>query len=140
VATLEHSITDGRHFLSTATITDTCNGIMHSFILKFGITNQLHVNTHGLLRRLLTSWINWYLDNDDFLSMCCVDCSVPNSSQCMTAAQRSPHIPDVTHPSGFWAIVNVGNIIELAVALDARTYDGTIKEDEEEQEPAMSKF
>jgi hypothetical protein len=58
----------------------------------------------------------------------------------MTAAQRSPHIPDVTNPIGFWAIVNVGNIIELAVALDPRTYDGTIKEDKEEQEPAMSKY
>jgi hypothetical protein len=43
-------------------------------------------------------------------------------------------------PSGFWAIVNVGNIIELAVALDARTYDGRIKADQEEQEPAMSKY
>jgi hypothetical protein len=58
----------------------------------------------------------------------------------MIAINRSPHIPDVTVPEGLWALINVGNVIELAVALDARTYAGSTKEDLEEQELAMSKY
>jgi hypothetical protein len=52
----------------------------------------------------------------------------------------SAHIPDISTPHGFATIVNAGNVIELAVALDRRTYTGVQAEDREEREPAMSKY
>ena len=67
---MEHAATDGWHFLPTSSINDTCHGIVHLFILKYSIMNQLHENTQCLLWHLLTSWINWYLDNDDFTGAC----------------------------------------------------------------------
>jgi len=52
----------------------------------------------------------------------------------------SAHIPDITTPHGFATIVNAGNVIEFAVALDHRSYTRAQAEDREEREPAMSKY
>ena len=61
VWSMEHSITLGRHFHTTSTIKDTCHQIVHSFVMQYTITNAKHPHTRSLLRRLLSTWVNFYL-------------------------------------------------------------------------------
>jgi hypothetical protein len=63
VLTLEHAIAEGHHYYPISSIQATCHHVVHSFIRKFTITNQLHPSAYGLLRRLLTANVNWYMSN-----------------------------------------------------------------------------
>lgn len=60
VLTLQHSITQGRHFYATSTIGQSCHGIIQCFILNTAVTNALHDTTRVLLHRLMTMWYNHY--------------------------------------------------------------------------------
>lgn len=54
VVTLENSITYGRHFYSTATLLESVWGIVHSFVMGYGVTNVLHENvTRTYLHRIM---------------------------------------------------------------------------------------
>src|SRR5208283_2600170 len=60
---VEPSIVHGRHFYATSCITDTCAGIIHSFVMSYQVTNQAQTRTRTLLRRLLTMWMNHYTED-----------------------------------------------------------------------------
>jgi hypothetical protein len=65
---VQPSIVHGRHFYSTSCITDTCAGIIHSFVMCYEVTNQAQIRTRTLLRRLLTMWMNHYTEDQ---ANCC---------------------------------------------------------------------
>src|SRR5580658_646234 len=64
------TITHGRHFYSSSTITDTCAGIIHSFVMASRVTNEDHTSTRTLLRRLLIMWIDYYCDGRSNSGVC----------------------------------------------------------------------
>ena len=54
VLTVENSITFGRHFYSSASLSDSVYGVIHSFVLHLGVTNTLHENvTRTFLHRIM---------------------------------------------------------------------------------------
>jgi hypothetical protein len=57
----DHTIVHGRHFYCTSTIAQTCQSIVHTFILNPVITNQTHVSTRSFLGRMMTEWVNHFL-------------------------------------------------------------------------------
>src|SRR6202035_1594711 len=57
---VENSIVLGRHFYSTAAISDSYLGIIHSSILGLRITNQRHSESVTFLRRLMTMWADHF--------------------------------------------------------------------------------
>ena len=61
VLTMEHTITQGHHYYMTSTIQASTHEIVHSFVRRHTVTNQLHYDTRALLRRLLCGWIDWYV-------------------------------------------------------------------------------
>jgi hypothetical protein len=63
VVTLDHSIAEGHHYYQASTIQDSVHQIVHSFIHKFNITNQVHDSAPSLLRRLLTATVDYYLSS-----------------------------------------------------------------------------
>lgn len=60
VLTTDHSITMGRHFYAASTITRSCLGMVHCFVMSTSITNTVHDNTRALLHRLMSMWYNHY--------------------------------------------------------------------------------
>lgn len=61
VVGLDNTIVHGRHFYATSTIFESCLGIIHTFVLGLQITNQTHERARMLLRRLMTMWLDSYL-------------------------------------------------------------------------------
>jgi hypothetical protein len=47
-----------------ATIRDSVSEIMHSFARRNTITNDYHVHTRVILRRVLTAWVEWYVGGE----------------------------------------------------------------------------
>jgi hypothetical protein len=58
VLTVADSITYGRHFYSAGSISDTVVGIIHCFVMNYGITNALHDTTRTLIRRIMCMWFD----------------------------------------------------------------------------------
>jgi hypothetical protein len=61
---VENAIMIGRHFYSASTITDTCLGIVHCFILGYDLTNQHDDITRTLLRRIMVMWSDRYQSSE----------------------------------------------------------------------------
>lgn len=61
VLTMEHTVTQGQHYYLSSCIQQTSHEIVHSFVRRFTITNQLHYQTPTLLRRLLCRSIDWFV-------------------------------------------------------------------------------
>jgi hypothetical protein len=58
VVTVADSITYGRHFYSAGSISDTVFGIIHCFVMGYGVTNALHDTTRTLIRRIMRMWFD----------------------------------------------------------------------------------
>ena len=58
VLTVADSITYGRHFYSASSISDTVFGIIHCFVMNYGITNALHDTTRTLICRVMCMWFD----------------------------------------------------------------------------------
>lgn len=143
VLTTQHSVALGRHFFAMSSIVDSCHQIIHSFVLRYNVTNQLHYNTRTLLYRILTNCVNYYLDAD--LLPCKLPCilrGIPTYLSMEGTLSRPPHIMNVTEVEGVLAIMTVGNVIELASALDHRVYENLKLEDQDilEHEAAMTRY
>jgi hypothetical protein len=61
---VENTITFGRHFYATSTISDTCYGIIHTFMLNALVTNQKHDGTRTFLRRMMGMWYDHFTRED----------------------------------------------------------------------------
>lgn len=60
VLAVDHSITNGRHFYSTSTITQTVFGIVHCMIMSTAITSKLPDTTRPILHQLMALWFDHY--------------------------------------------------------------------------------
>jgi hypothetical protein len=58
---MDHTITQGHHYYMVSTMQASTHEIVHSFVRRHTVTNQLHYETRSLLRRLLCGWIDWYV-------------------------------------------------------------------------------
>jgi hypothetical protein len=67
---VENTITFGRHFYATSTISDTCYGILHTFMLNSVVTNQQHDQTRTFLRRLMGMWQQLFVEGDSEIGKC----------------------------------------------------------------------
>jgi hypothetical protein len=61
VVTLENCVAIGRHYYPTSSIQASVHQIVHTLVRRGTITNQIHVDTRVMMRRLLTSWVEWHL-------------------------------------------------------------------------------
>ena len=61
VLTVEDSITYGRHFYCASTISNSVYGIIHCFVLGFGVMNVQHDNTRTLMRRIMAMWYKHFV-------------------------------------------------------------------------------
>ena len=62
VVTLDNSITYGRHFYSSATLMESIWGIVHCFIMNFGVTNVIHDDvTRTYLHRVMAMISSYYV-------------------------------------------------------------------------------
>jgi hypothetical protein len=43
---------------------DSVSEVMHSFARRNTITNDYHVHTRVLLRRMFTAWVEWYVGGE----------------------------------------------------------------------------
>ena len=82
----------------------TAFAIVHSFVLQFGVTNQLQSERFSVLRRLVAMWYNCYNDDPGF---------EPSSK---------PHVPDVRSENGLQDVMAIANVLELGTVLDRRSY------------------
>ena len=126
VLTMEHTVTQGHHCYLVECVDKTSEEVVHSFVGRHTVTNQLHRETVSMLRRLLCASVLHYISGDY------------QEGKVSTPV----HVIDVTTVRGLHNIIALGNIIEFTVALDFRTYDGTVLEDEEylERETAMTLY
>jgi len=56
VVTVDNAITYGRHFYPAHAAQLSTFGIIHVFILNYGVTNTLHNDIHTLVRRMMAMW------------------------------------------------------------------------------------
>jgi hypothetical protein len=61
VMTLMHAVSIGHHYIPTSSIRNSIYQILHSLARRGRITNAVHLETKVLIRRMLTSWVEWYL-------------------------------------------------------------------------------
>jgi hypothetical protein len=141
---VENSIVNGRHLYATSTISDTCYGIIHAFVMSHTITNAEHNRTRTFLRRLLTMWIDHF--TQDRASTGKADIISAQVHQIhpdivtATAFTKS-HIPQIETEVGFLDLVMVGNLVELADIINRASYNHTIlPEDREEQNIARGRY
>jgi hypothetical protein len=102
--TAQDAIVHGRFFYSSSTSQSTAFAIVHNFILRTGVTNQLHCERFTFLRRLMAMWLNHYSEDPMF------------------DQTKYPHIPDVRTENGLKDVMAIGNILELGTVLDRRCY------------------
>jgi hypothetical protein len=60
IVTVEDAITYGRHTFPASLSQQTALGIVHSFVLGYKITNQIHHNLNIILRRMMSMWFAHY--------------------------------------------------------------------------------
>jgi hypothetical protein len=58
---MAHTITQGHHYYTTSCIESSAHEIVHSFVRRHTVTNQLHYEMQGLLRWLLCGCVDWYV-------------------------------------------------------------------------------
>src|SRR3978361_1019940 len=111
VVSAQHTTTLGTHFYSTASIADSCFGIVHAVCRDGAITNATHDDSRTILRRMFAHWYQYYVQDYD--------------------TDLHQHIPDIRTHEGLLDLIYVGNIIELTPFLDRRRHSRTPEEEEE---------
>jgi len=64
VMTLENSVAVGHHFYAAKCVRDSIHQSVHSLVRRGLITNDDHIEARMLLRHMLTTWVDWYLQGD----------------------------------------------------------------------------
>lgn len=64
VITLQHSVAVGHHFYATSCVQHSVHQVTHSLVRRGLVTNDSHIEARMLLRRMLTTWVDWYLQGD----------------------------------------------------------------------------
>ena len=140
---MEHTITQGLHYYMSSTIQASTHEIVHSFVRRHTVTNQLHYDTRALLRRLLCRWTDWYVrGQQNEGEIICIH-SLNNGAKIESLdLKRSVHVVDITTIDGLLDLIAVGNILEFATALDHHTYEGTPVNPKEhvEQEYVLTRY
>jgi hypothetical protein len=119
VVTVDNCTTLGRHFYSTATIADSCFGLIHSVFRNGDDHNTSHDGSLTLLRRIFAYWYQFYVDSYQ--------------------SSGNAHIPDIREHHRLMDLVYVGNILELTPFLDRRVAPQT-PEATEEMQMAMLQY
>jgi hypothetical protein len=114
---IENSMMLGRHFYSASTIADSCFGLVHASTIGGFVTNQHHHNTMTFLRRILTMWVDHYMNGHET----CKSISNINFKEypsfSIGTAFKMAHIPDITTHQGLCDVMILGNIIEFTPML-----------------------
>lgn len=105
VFTTEHCITYGSHFIATSTLSETCYGLVHSFISSSAITNADNKSVWMVLQRLACYYHQIFTNGDwnepDF---------------------DASHIPDISTSSGVIDLYTFMVVLELANVLHGSSY------------------
>lgn len=64
VTTIENAIAVGHHFYAKACVRQSIYQNVHSLVRRGLVTNDDHIEARMLLRRMLTTWVDWYLQGD----------------------------------------------------------------------------
>jgi hypothetical protein len=105
VVTTDHSICYGTHFVSSATIRQTCYSIFHTFIARSEVTNAENLCIWTILHRFLgfyhQVYLHEYLLDEHF---------------------DRHHIPNVSTPEGTLDLFTFLVTVELSLVLHPQTY------------------
>jgi len=115
ILTVDDAIVHGRYMYSASTSQMTSIGFIHTFVNGYQITSEIH-DLLTFLRREMAMWLRRYKENPFF------------------DRSEHPHVPDVYTAAGLMDVMAVGNMLELATAIDRRCYLAsslTLKEREE---------
>jgi len=104
VLTVEDSIVYGRHMYPSSVSQSIAFGIIHTFILSFGVTNTLHNEMFTFLRRLMAMWYTRYKEEPAF------------------DPSTHAHVPNIAKESGLKDVMAIGNLLELGTVVDRRSY------------------
>jgi hypothetical protein len=105
VVTVKDSITHGRHLYTTSCSQSTAQGIIHTFIMTYAVTNALHDDLFTMLRRMMVMWHAFFVN--------------PSPSP---TELGSLHVPDIASFAGLMDLIALGNLVELNPVLDRRAY------------------
>jgi hypothetical protein len=105
VATTDHAICYGTHFISTATLRETCYSIFHTFLARSAVTNANNTSVWTVLQRFL----GYY--HDAFLHRVFRDKGLDKT-----------HLPDITTAGGVLDLFTLLVTLELSIALHPETY------------------
>jgi hypothetical protein len=83
-------------------------GIIHTFILSYGVTNTLHNEMFTFLRRLMAMWYTRYKDEPAF------------------DPSTHGHVPNMAKESGLKDVMAIGNLLELGTVVDRRSYTAAL--------------
>jgi hypothetical protein len=124
----------GHHYYPTVSIEPSVHQRMHTLARRGLITNEIHVHTRVLMRRMLTSWVDWHIygnwDDRQFPP----SFIAPDPDYASIEHERPVHVPDISTADGLLDLISVGCLVELSQALDERTYTkGTIPEDDQDE-------
>lgn len=103
VLTVEDAIVYGCHFFPISAIQSSVFGVIHCFIHRYSIINQLHNNVFTCLWHLMAMWYSYYKDPT----------FEPSQHQ---------HIPNIMTENGLLDVMTLGNLVEVAPILDCRSY------------------
>jgi hypothetical protein len=133
-----HSASIGRHFYCTSSIQRSVFEIIHSLVCRGIITNDYQDQTRVILRRMMTSWIDWHMREDgkghNFI-LFPVLISV-------AGRERPAHVVDIKTMEGLLDFISVGCLLELSPALDDRHRYGYLLTPQEQDkiEAASTRF
>ena len=135
VLTLDHCAAVGHHYYPISSISSSVHDMIHCLVRRETITNDSHITTRVILRRMLTVCINWYMSRDwhpgtSKISFPCIG-NVPHN---LTGQSPPVHVIDISTVDGLLDLISVGNMIELSRALDDGNYTGEPMDADEEDE------
>jgi hypothetical protein len=105
VVTTDHAICYGTHFVSSATIRQTCYSIFHTFIARSELTNAENLCVWTILHRFLGHYHQVYLH--EYFEDADLDLD---------------HVPNVREPEGVLDLFTFLVTVELSMALHPHTY------------------
>lgn len=62
--TMENSVAVGHHYYAASCVQHSVHQQVHSLVRRGLVTNDDHIEARMLLRRMLTTWVDWYLQSD----------------------------------------------------------------------------
>lgn len=145
VLTMEHTITQGHHLYFSSCLQSSASEIVHSFVCRYVVTNELHYTTVSMLRRLLCTSVNYFVSGRYASGKLSSTASIAHdlSHQSLSGLEMPDHVINIMKVEGLFDMIALGNIIEFGTVLDHRTYDqqAIVSDDVYlEREAAMSHY